>query len=179
MSLLNRVIALLVGAALVVVGVLALVEGVRAALGRPGLTLNRERADEYLRGLQWETPEVVLIAVALCIVGVALLALQLRRTTPSRLPLAVSDAGRRATIEGRGLVDLLQRRATQDQDVLDTAVRLRRRAARIKVTVPSDVSTDDVKARVRNDAQAVIDGVNLRDPVKPRVSARQSGGGAS
>lgn len=174
MNVLNRLLALLLGLVLLGVGVLATVESVLVGMDRPGWLLQRRAWDEFLRGLTWQHPELMLSAAVVLLVGIALLAVQLWPATPSRLRLAKATPDRRATIDGRGIKEVLRRRAVEDEDVLEATVRLRRRRARMKVSTPPDVKGAEVRARVHEKLRQRIDDLQLEKRVRVKVGVRRA-----
>jgi hypothetical protein len=169
----NRVLGLLLGLSLVAVGVLAVIEPVIAALGRPGWLVERQRWDGVFRQLTWEDPGLVLTAVVLVLVGLALLTVQLWPALPAALHVERRDPDRLVAIEGGGVQELLRRRAADDEDVLGAKARLRRRRVRITVRVPPDADRKAVRARVRQAARSHIQALQLDKPLRPRVRVRR------
>lgn len=174
MSVLNRLLALLLGLFLLGVGVLASVESVLVGMDRPGWFLQRRAWDELLRGLTWEHRGLMLSAAFVLLVGIALLAVQLWPGTPSRLRLAKATPDRRATIDGRGLKEVLRRRAVEDEDVFVATVRLRRRRARVTVSAPPDAKGAEVRARVREKLRKRIDDLQLEKRLRVKVAVRRA-----
>ena len=172
MNVTNRVLGLLLGLSLVAAGVLTAIEPVIAALGRPGWLVERQRWDGVFRQLTWEDPELVLTAVALVLVGLALLTIQLWPALPAAFQVERRDPDRRVAIEGRGVQELLGRRAADDEDVLGAKARLRRRRVRVTVRVPPDADRKEVRARLRHAARGHIQALRLDKPLRPRVRVR-------
>lgn len=176
MSVLNRLLVLLLGLVLLGVGVLATVESVLVGMDRPGWFLQRHAWDELLRGLTWEHRGLMLSAAVVLLVGIALLAVQLWPGTPSQLRLANATPDRRATIDGRGMKEVLRRRAMEDEDVLVATVRLRRRRARVTVSAPSDANGAEVRARVHEKLRKCIDDLQLEKRLRVKVAVRRAKG---
>ena len=174
MNALNRLLGLLLGLLLLGLGIFAVVEAVVAELGRPGLLLERQAWDELLRGLTWESDWLMLTSTLVLLAGVALLAVQLWPGTPSRVPIAQSDADRRADIDGRGVQELLRRRAVEDEDVLGATARVRRRSARVRVQAPPDADASEVKDRVGQTLRERIDELGLESRLRTKVDVRRA-----
>lgn len=174
MNALNRLLGLLLGLLLLAVGALAIAETVLAALDRPGWLVGRGDWHGTLQGLTWQDRGLILTSAVALLAGLALLAVQLRSGTPSRIAVAQEDPDRRADIDGRGMRELLRRRAVEDEDVLGATARVRRRKARVTVDAPPDADAGEVKARVRQALRDRIDELELRKPLRPKVVVRRA-----
>lgn len=174
MNALNRLLGLLLGLLLLGAGVLAAVEAVMAALDRPGWLVERPGLEGLLLDLTWQDRGLIVTATLVLLAGVALLAVQLWPGTPSLIPVAQTSPDRRADIEGRGMQELLRQRAVQDEDVLGATVRVRRRKARVTVDAPPDADEAEVKSRVRQALRERIDELQLRKPLRAKVSVRRA-----
>lgn len=173
MSVLNRLLALLLGLFLLGVGILASVESALVGMDRPGWFLQRRAWDELLHGLTWEHRGLILSAAVVLLVGIILLVVQLCPDTPSRLRLADATPDRRATIDGRGIKEVLRRGAVEDEDVLEATVRLRRRRARVTVSTAPEANGADVRARVHEKLRKRVDDLQLEKRLRVKVAVRR------
>ena len=89
MRTVNRVATLLLAVTLLTGGVLVAVEAALAALGRPGLLLPRGHA--ALTGTRWQDAPARSVAAAVTLLGLVVLAAELRRWRPTRLRLDGND----------------------------------------------------------------------------------------
>lgn len=174
MELINRLLGLLVGLALLATGVLVVFETALAVAGRRGWLIDRDVWAESVGQLQWNDPGLVLGATIVAVAGFALALLQLWPARPRFVPISPHRADRRDAIGGRGLERLLQRAAAEDRDVLDADAVVRRRKATVRVRSPADADVKAVRARVKEQLQARIDALHFERPISPRVKVERS-----
>jgi hypothetical protein len=174
MNALNRLLGLLLGLALLAAAGILVVETVIAAMDRPGWLVDRQELDGLLRGLMWEDRGLVLTGALVVLAGLVLLAVQFWPGTPARIPVAQDDPNRRAGIEGRGMQELLRRRAMEDEDVLGASARVRRRTAQVTVDVPGDADGRELKTRVRQALRERIDELRLEKRLRTKVVVRRA-----
>jgi hypothetical protein len=174
MAVINRLLGLLVGLALLAAGLILIAETALAAMGRAGWLVDRDALGDAAGQLQWADHTVVGVAA---IVAVASLALALLQLWPARArPVAMSPHGadRRDAIAGKGLERLLRRAAAEDDDVVGADVAVRRRKAKVKVRVPADADARAVRMRVARRVQDRLDALGLERPISPRVKTQRS-----
>lgn len=174
MAVINRLLGLLVGLALLAGGLLLIVETALAAAGRAGLLADRNVLEDAARQLQWDDRNVVVVAA---IVAVAALAVALLQLWPARArTIAMSPHGtdRRDAIDRKGLEKLLRRAGAEDHDVLGADVAVRRRKAKVKVRAPADADAGAVRTRVAEQLRARLDALQLEKPMSPRVTVKRS-----
>jgi len=170
-KLTNRVLAVMVALALLVLSVLVLVEivWILALGGTQPVVLPYPPVTDYLAELTWNSAPARAILIGLVIVGLLLIAAEFRRSKPGLLTLASSSAPVTAGVERRTLQKAAAAAAT-DVDGISTA---RARVSRRQVNV-SAVSglrdggglQDQVAARM----QSWIDELNLASP--PALSVK-------
>lgn len=174
MEVINRLLGLLLGLALLAAGLLIIVETAVVAAGRSGWLVDREVWGEAVGQLQWDDRNLVVVATIVAVLGLALALLQLWPARPRFLPLSPRGQARRDAIDGRGLQELLRRAAAQDHDVMKAYVAVRRRKAKVKVRTPSDADSKAVRARVKQQVRARVDALDLKRPISPRVKVERS-----
>ncbi|MDP8930305.1 MAG: DUF6286 domain-containing protein [Actinomycetota bacterium] len=174
MSVLNRLLGLLVGLVLLGGGLLLVVETVLAFLQRPAWLVPRDQWALVLSGLTWEDRTLMATAALSVLGGVGLIMLQLWPGRPSALRMIEQRANRLADLDGRGLQELLRRSAVDDEDVLDAAVRVSRRTARVSGRVPQDAQPRAVQSRTRKRVQARLDELRLERSLKVKVRMERS-----
>lgn len=173
MRIVNRLLALVLGIGLLVVGLAAVGEALLAYLGREPV-LPHDRVATALQGRGWSDPLVVQVLAVAAVVGVLLVALQFVPRRPAALALSDESDDRRTQIDRRGLQNRLRRVAEADQDVLSATVRVRRRRARVRLSAPPDAAGKGVRARVRQALRTDVDGLGLRRRLRPTVRVRQA-----
>ncbi|SCG67978.1 hypothetical protein [Micromonospora inositola] len=164
MRTVNRVATLLLAVALLAGGILVAVEASLAALGRPGLLLPRGHA--ALTGTRWQDAPARTVAAAVTLIGLVVLAAQLRRWQPTRLRLDGDDGWHlhRRSVERR-----LARAVRSVPSVRRARVRIRRRgdAWRPRVTATGDpAARSDVEFAVHRELD------RLAAPTRGRVEVR-------
>ncbi|WBB69009.1 DUF6286 domain-containing protein [Micromonospora sp. WMMD812] len=135
----NRLATLLLATALLGAGALVVVEGLLAVAGRAPLLVDRARWARALGATRWDDPAVRASAVALILVGLAVLAAELRRWSPRRL-----DAGEGWHLHRRSVERRLAVAVRSVPGVRRARVRIRRRGAEWR---PRVVATGDPAAR--------------------------------
>ncbi|MEU8300684.1 DUF6286 domain-containing protein [Micromonospora sp. NPDC048909] len=136
----NRLATLLLAAALLVGGALAAVEALLAAAGRPALLVEPAGWSATLRTTRWDDPAVRGLAVAVILLGLTILAAELRRWSPSRL-----DAGDGWHLHRRSVERRLTVAVRSVPGVRRARVRIHRRGAewRPRVTATGDPAARD------------------------------------
>lgn len=174
MNTVNRLLGLVLGLALLAVGLLAAAETVLALLERPPWLVDYEQLTAALAQRTWDDGTVVAAAVLTVFAGALLVVVQLLPGRPGALRLAEEGPNRLAALDGRGLQELLRRCAVDDGDVLDADVRVRRRSVRVSGRVPHDAQPRTVASRTRERVQGRVDELGLQRPLKVRVHMQRS-----
>lgn len=175
MRVLNRLLALVIGVLLAIAGGVLVVEVVAAMLGRSPLIVDEDRVGELVAQAQWTTPVVVAIIAATGIVGLALLLAQLWPHAPATLALRDRPSQRAATVDRRGLQEVLRQQAMEDTDVLAARVRWRgRRRLRVMAQVPPDTSIPEARQRLATRMRDTTAGLGLRRRPRPTVKVRHA-----
>lgn len=174
MELINRLLGLLLGLALLAAGVLVVVEAALALAGQPGWLADREAWGQAAGQLQWNDGNLVVVATILAVVGLALAVLQLWPARPRFIPLSPHGQDRKDMLNTRGLQELLRRAAAEDHDVMAADVGVRRRKAHVRVYAPADAKAKAVRGRVKEQLRARIDALDLKRRLSPRVRVRRS-----
>jgi hypothetical protein len=160
----NRVATLLLAVALLAGGVLVAIEGLLTALGRPGPLPHGWSA--ALTTARWRDTPVRTVAAGVTLLGLVLLAAELRRWHPVRLRLAGDDGWHlhRRSVERR-----LARAARSVPSVRRARVRVRRRGDvwRPRVTATGDpAARADVEFALRRELD------RLAAPHRDRIEVR-------
>lgn len=176
-KLANRLLAVLLALALLVLGVLVLVEivWVYAFGGSREVLLPYAAAADYFEGLAWTSRPTRVILIVLVVVGLLLLVAELRRSKPGLLSLASSTGPVTTGADRRALEKAAAAVATDVEGVSAARAKVSRR--RISVAAESGLR-DGSGLRERLDARMAswVDGLSLADPpaLAVRVSQRRS-----
>ncbi len=174
MRTLNRVLTLLVSVAVIVAAAVLAVEVVVAVFGLHPLLLDWRAAYRAGRTDAWDSTIVRVIAAAVALVGLLLLAAQLKPRRVRRLKVSSQDANTDAALTRAGVRSAL-RRAALDVDGINSAkVKLGRRTA--KVTASSRASqaglAQDLNTEVRTAVAERLASLQLRHAPRARTSVQ-------
>jgi hypothetical protein len=172
-AVLNRLIAVLLGLALIAAGVILLLETALAGVNRPPLLIDRSLADSRLSELSWTDPEVDIALVALVALGALLLLVQLLPRQPYALPLR-GDQGRQGEIERKPLAALLAARAERDSDVVRAQARVSRRKAQLRAWAVPGADIDAIRERLGQHVDKSLNAFQLARPLRTRVAVIQT-----
>jgi hypothetical protein len=138
-NVVNRILAVLLALALLLGGLLAVIEIVRAQLGQAPWVVPYDEWSTWLGTQTWDTTAVRAGLIAIGVVGLLLLLAAVRRGRPAGLALRTESAppGVRTTASRRGIEKTLES-AARDLDGVNTARASvgRRRAAVRATTMP-------------------------------------------
>src|SRR5665647_1013425 len=93
MRIVNRFLAALLALALIVGAVLLIIEVIAATLGHQQALVHWHQSYAWAHRTPWQQGSVRVAAAALLVLGVLLLVAELKRPRVSRLPVAAQDAG--------------------------------------------------------------------------------------
>lgn len=177
MKLTNRFLAVLVALALLVLGVLVVVEiGWVLALGRTQeLVLPYPAVTDYLADLSWTSAIARAILIGLVIVGLLLIAAELRRSKPALLTLSSSGGPVTTGVDRR----TLQKAAAVAVTGVEGISSARARVSRRKISVSAESGLRDgrgLQEQVSTHMRSWIEGLNLANPpaLSVRVEQRRS-----
>lgn len=171
MRLLNRLLATLLALAGIALAVLIPVEVVRALLGRRYWLLPWGTWTRTLHTNSWQTGWVRAALIGVAVLGVLLLAGQLKPRRPGLLPLTPRTDRVQAGTTRRSLQQALRRAATDVPGVATARVRARRRSVRVTaLTRLRDHSNLDTQ--VRNQLTGRLDSLQLAQAPRLRVKIR-------
>jgi hypothetical protein len=147
MAVFDRLAAVLLGLALLVVGVLVPVEIVHAAvLSRTGeLLLPWQTLTRFFTGHDWSTSPVLAISILTAVIGLLLLLAELKRRRPGLLTLATDDENLTAGTTRRSVQRALAARAEDVDGISAASAKVRRGRASVAATTgqrePGDLQT--------------------------------------
>lgn len=171
MRLTNRLLALLLGLALGGAGGLAVAELVAGLTGRAPLLVPRGTWHQRLSALEWSDPALTGAAAGLVVLGLVLLLAQVVPRRPLELPLQPAE-DQEASIDRRGLQEVLRRVAIADPDVIGATVRVRRRA-KVRVQLPPKGERRAARDRLQQSLAAAVGELGLSKRLAVKVDARQ------
>ncbi|MFD2766253.1 DUF6286 domain-containing protein [Micromonospora eburnea] len=163
MRITNRLLAFLLSLGLALGAVLVLIEIVAYAVGAKPIALNWPGLYRWASGTTWGSGIVRLIGVGLAVIGLLLLAAQLKPRRPDRLPLQPVDPATDAAITRRGLARTLRDAAVEVDGVHDAHVTVGRHLVRLRAEVPDGTapSADSLHAAIASAAQHRLDALRL------------------
>lgn len=171
MAVLNRLLAVLLGLALAVAGVVLVAETVAAAVSQPPLLVDRAMIDSRLAELSW-TDWITDLTIAILIgLGALLLLLQLIPRPPDSLALK-GGPGREAELERKPLASLLAARIDEDPEVLRARAKITPRAASVSAKAQPGADTRAMRPRLEATAKSLLEPLQLASP--PRTKVRVS-----
>jgi hypothetical protein len=175
MRTLNRVLAVLLALALLVLGVLVAVEVAHSALGRPGhLVLPYEPLARFGRERSWGSAPVLAITAGTLVLGLLLLVAQLVPRRPGLLTVATGDPAVVAGIARRPLSRALAAAATDVDGISRATATVRKRRARV-VATSLVRDTTGLPERTQRHLQEWVDGLGLVQAPSLHVQVKQKG----
>ena len=175
MTVVNRVLATLLALALLLGGLLAVVEVVLAALGRPPWLVPHPDWTSWLTDQDLGSGIVRAVLIGAVVLGLVLLVLALRRGRPGALPLPARVESVRTTASRRGIERTLRAAATRPDGVRDAQVKARRRTVRVRAaTALRDPA--DLQSRVTQAVTERLEELGLAGALRPRVTVSKGAG---
>lgn len=172
--LLNRLLAALLSLALIVVGVLVVVEVVAQRLGKQPVIADWHPSYDWARRTEWQQGSVRVACIGLAVAGLLLLALELKRSRPRRLPVSSGEADTAYTRRG---VAAAIGHAVGDVDGINSAkVKVKRRKVRVAATTAglAPYTAEGLQEPASAAAQQRLDALELQSP--PALSVRVTTG---
>jgi hypothetical protein len=172
MRLLNRLLAALLSLALIVAGVLVVIEVVAQRLGRNRVVVDWPHLYDWVRRTPWQQGSVRVTCIALALAGLLLLAAELKRSKPSRL--AVRSETIDAAYTRRGVASTI-RSAVSDVDGINSAsVSVGRRKVKVAATTAGlqPFTAETLQEPATAAAQQRLDALELQSP--PTLSVQVS-----
>lgn len=170
MRVFDRVVAVIVGLALLGLGVLITAEVIWSeGMGRSGhLVLPYESSSRYLHQHVWSSTPIRAITAGVAAVGLILLLLELKRRRPGVLTMAGSTAGVMTGISRRSLGRALTRVATSVPGIAEAKARVSRRRASIRARTRLR-DPGDLEQQLGRELAESLDSLQLTRPPRLRV----------
>ena len=175
MTVVNRVLATLLALALLLGGLLTVVEVVLAALGRPPWLVPHPDWTSWLTDQDLGSTIVRAALIGAVVLGLVLLVLALRRGRPGALPLPARVESVRTTASRRGIERTLRAAATRPDGVRDARVKARRRTVRVKAATALR-DPGDLQSQVTQAVTQRLDELGLSGTLRPRVTVSKGAG---
>ncbi|MCA0144004.1 DUF6286 domain-containing protein [Blastococcus sp. LR1] len=169
MSIVNRVIATVLALALLLGGLLAVVEIVLAALGRPYSLVPHPMWSTWLGEQSFTDGVVRAVLIGLIIIGLLLLVVALRRGKPGSLTLPGRTDGVRVTASRRGIERSLSTAARRADGVKSASAKAGRRIVRVKAATAMR-SPQELQQPVTAAVTERLGELGLSDVLRPRVT---------
>ena len=172
MRLVNRLLAALLSLALIVAGVLVVVEVVAQRLGRNPAVVDWPHLYDWARRTPWQQGSVRVACILLAVAGLLLLAAELKRSKPDRL--AVRSETTDAAYTRRGVAATV-RSAVSDVDGINSAsVSVSRRKVKVEATTAGlqPFTAETLQEPATTAARQRLDTLELQDP--PALSVHVS-----
>ena len=170
----NRVLSALIALAVLAGGLLLAVEGVLAALARPGWIVPRARWADAVSGSTWQDSVVRLIAVGAVVLGLLLLIAALRRGAPGTLALPTTTDGVNVRAHRRGVEKAVVSAARRTDGVTTATAKASRR--KVKVVARTSLrQVGDLQSTVRRAVDAQVADLGLDGRLRSSVSLDKRG----
>lgn len=170
MRLPNRILAALLSAALIVAGLLTLVEVIAGLTGNQPVIAQWQRPYIWATQTTWSQGSVRVTCIIVALVGLALLVAELKPSKPKRFPVASEDTD--AAYTRSGIAAAIRSAVTDVDGISGAAVTVKRRRVKVDATT-AGVQPDaarSLRPEATQAATARLDALELRPA--PSLSVR-------
>jgi Ni/Fe-hydrogenase subunit HybB-like protein len=170
MRVLNRPLAFILAVALIAGCVIVIAEVIGHAAGRSPLLVHWTTWYQWAHKTQWDAGVVRVWSAVLIVIGLLILAVELKPARVTRLPLRSGDDATDTAVTRRSLAGMLRAAATTVDGISSATVKVRRRRARVTAAsaarrrAAAEALTEPVTQALR----ARLDALDLRHP--PRLT---------
>lgn len=173
--LLNRLLAALLSLALIVVGVLVVVEVIAQRLGKQPVLAHWHHSYDWAKRTPWQQGSVRVACIVLAVAGLLLLALELKRSRPSRLAVDSDEADTAYT--RRGVAAAIGTAVGNVDGINSAKVKVKRRKIRVAATTAGlqPYTAEGLQEPASTAAQQRLHDLELQSP--PALSVRVTTGG--
>ncbi len=174
MRLINRPLALILAVALAAASIIVIVEVVAFAVHGGPLIVHWPTWYQWAGRTRWNALVIKIWSIVLIVVGVLLLALELKPPRVTRLRLRSDEKATDAAITRRGLAGALRAAVLDIDGISGAAVTVRRGRARIRATSSARdrAAAGALEEPTAEAARRRLDNLQMRHP--PRVRVRVS-----
>jgi Family of unknown function (DUF6286) len=166
MRLVNRPLAFILAAALAVASIFVIIEVIAFAAKHGPVALPWTTWYRWAGRTRWDQLVIQLWSGILIVIGLAILAVELKPPRVTRLPLRSSHDATDAALTRRGLAGALRTAATGIDGISAAAVTVRRRRASVVATAAARGrdAADALRQPVTQALQDELDSLDLRHP---------------
>lgn len=164
----TRVVSALLAIALLLGSLLAVVEIVTAALGRPPALVPYPEWTDWLRSHSWNDWMVNAVLIGLVVTGLLLLLLAFRRGKPAALPLTSRSDAVDVTASRRSVEKALATAASRTTGVAEASASVGRRTARVTARAVSR-SEPGLRDSVESSVRSRLDALGVERRMRTRV----------
>ena len=172
MHVLNRLLATLLALVLFLGGLLAAVEIVLAAAGRPPWLVQHQQWSNWLRQRTFTDSAVRAALIGVAVIGLLLLVAAVRRGKPASLQLPARTDGVRVSASRRGIERSIATSARRPDGVRSAQAKARRRTVRVKASTGLR-STAELQQPVTTAVTTRLEELGLSGVLRPRVTVSQ------
>ncbi|CAN5852490.1 hypothetical protein BH23ACT10_BH23ACT10_36050 [soil metagenome] len=165
-------LAFVIGTAVAVVAAVSVIEMVAALTGNASVVVSRQRVASTLEQVRWDDLVLIGVAIAVIVVGLALLLLEVIPPRPEQLALHGPTAAA-ASVDRRGLQERLRLATLRDDDVARATVAIRRRA-KVRAFVVSDVDRRACRKRIHAAVTDAVADIGLARSLRVRVDVSRA-----
>jgi hypothetical protein len=172
MRVANRPLAFILAAALLACSVVLIAEVIGFAVHHSPLLVHWTTWHGWARATRWDAFVVRVWATVLMVIGLVLVALEVKPRRANRLPLGAPGQATDATVTRRGLARMLRTEATGVDGITGATVRVRRRRARVTAAsgARGQAAASALTEPVTQALAARLDGLDMRHA--PRLTVR-------
>lgn len=173
MRIVNRLLVLLIGLALVALGVLAVMEAVAVTIGATPVLVDPAAVADSIDSAAWSDTGVMFTAAVLVLVGVILVVIELKPRRPVDYAAATSDQQTSLSYDRHGLTRLATQVAQHHPDIAEVQrATLHRRRLRLTAAGYADIDPVAVRRDVEQRVSARLDDLDLRRSPRLRVAVQ-------
>ncbi|MDQ1722206.1 MAG: hypothetical protein QOI26_1940 [Pseudonocardiales bacterium] len=168
----NRLLAALLSLALIVAGVLTVIEVVAQRLGKRPAIVDWQHVYDWARRTTWQQGSVRVTCILLVILGLLLLAAELKPSRPSRL--AVRSSATDAAYTRRGVAATIRSAVTEVDGINSASVSVKRRKVKVGATTAGlqPFTAETLQEPATRAARQRLDALELQAP--PALSVQVS-----
>lgn len=172
MRLLNRPLAFILAAALAVGSIIVIIEVIAFAVHAGPVVVHWPTWYQWAQKTRWDAAVVRVWSAILIVVGVLILAVELKPRRVSRLPLRSGDQATDAALTRSGLAGALRAAATSIDGITSATVTVRRHRAVVaaRSAARGRAASGALKGPVTQAVRGRLDDLNLLRP--PRLKVR-------
>jgi Family of unknown function (DUF6286) len=174
MRVLNRPLAFILAAAVAVASIIVIIEVIAAAAHHGPVVMHWTTWYRWSEGTRWDTRAVQVWSAILIVIGLLVLALELKPPRVTRLRLHAGHQATDAALTRGGLAGALRAAATSIDGITGAAVTVRRGRALVsaRAAARGRTAADALKQPVTDAVRSRLDGLDMNHPphLKVRVT---------